>query len=796
MLGRVRRTVNELRGHLARLRSRVGLRALVWAGLLATLAVVLAFVPLFDVLGYDFSFALGLAAALAAVDVGQGLVALRGHPSDAPSLLRLVGTACGVAAALLVLPVLISVANALRVRNCSFAVGFGFFVLLPLATVVYAAPAGVLAGVAVTRPRRGRMLAFAIPLVSLVWSLLRLYRDPPVFAFDPFGGYFPGPIYDEALRPPLTLLVFRLVNLVWIATAVAVGLAAVGRGWNPRRWRFGIGAAAAPLLVASIVLYAMGGKFQFRVTRAHLQRVLDRTLTTDHFVLHYAPGTKTRADVALTAEDLEFRYHQLHQTLGVEPQLPITVWEFPSADVKKALVGAGGTLYARPWTREIFIQTTRFPARALRHEMAHVFAGTFGDRYFGLSLAWRWHGPLPLPTLAGGLIEGVAEAASQGADPDEDATIHEQARAMIEAGLAPPLSAVVGAGFSTLAGRRAYTIAGSFSSFLLATRGAERLRALYRSGGNFTDVYRVPLADLENEWRQFLAQQPLTTRERAHASEEFRRPAIFKRVCARELAARMVEARGIEREDPARAVALLEATCHDDPSEPSYRLALAQALALGGQRERALVMLSRLAVDGGVTIPLRAQAVALAAEINFIARDYVRAENEAKRAAELASSEAERRQALARLRALETPVARETLGRALFGDDVGTAGADPVLTFYLITEYARLVPGDALGPYLVGRQLLARDPARALPYLARACDEAQPKLPSEFVRECRRMIVDASYRIGDFARARTALERAVAEATGEADRLRAMDMRERVDWAAARRAGPVVGDTP
>ena len=52
------------------------------------------------------------------------------------------------------------------------------------------------------RPSR----AFALPVASLLWSLLRLYRDPPVFAFDPFGGYFPGPIYDEALRPPLALL--------------------------------------------------------------------------------------------------------------------------------------------------------------------------------------------------------------------------------------------------------------------------------------------------------------------------------------------------------------------------------------------------------------------------------------------------------------------------------------------------------------------------------------------------------------------------------------------------------------
>ena len=607
MLGPTRRAVNELR-------VRFGLRPLVWAVLLALLAGVLAFVPLFDVLGYDFCFALGLAAALAAVDVGHGLVVVRGRPDGAPALLRLCATACAVAAALLVLPLLISVANAVRVRNCSFAVGFGFFALLPLATVVYAAPAGVLAALAV--PWRSRLVAFAIPVVSLVWSLVRLYRDPAVFAFDPFGGYFPGPIYDEALRPPLTLLGFRLVNLVWIATVVTIGMAAVGRGWNARRWRPGLLAAAVPLVAASIALYAMGGTLQFRITRGDLEQALDQTLTTDHFVVHYARGAKSRADVALTAEDLEFRYQQLRDRLDVQPKLPITVWEFPSADVKKALVGAGGTLYARPWTREIFVQTNRFPARVLQHEMAHVFAGTFGDRWFGMSLAWRWHGPLPLPAFSVGLIEGVAEAVSGAADPDGDATIHEESRAMIEAGLAPPLASVVGASFSTLAGRRAYTIAGSFSAFLLATRGAEKLRALYRSAGNFTDVYRVPLADIEAEWRQFLARQPLTTRDRAQASEEFRRPAIFKRVCARELAARLVEARAIQHDDPARAVAILEATCHDDPHEPIYRLALAEALARAGEHERALVMLGRLSVDGGITVPLRTQAAGLAAEIN------------------------------------------------------------------------------------------------------------------------------------------------------------------------------------
>ena len=90
-------------------------------------------------------------------------------------------------------------------RNCNLLAGLGFYALLPVGTVLFAAPAGVLAGLAF--PRRGRLVAFLLPLVSVLWTLARLYADPAVFAFDPFGGYFPGPIYDEALRPPLRLLV-------------------------------------------------------------------------------------------------------------------------------------------------------------------------------------------------------------------------------------------------------------------------------------------------------------------------------------------------------------------------------------------------------------------------------------------------------------------------------------------------------------------------------------------------------------------------------------------------------------
>jgi hypothetical protein len=800
MLERAQNAVNATRAAARAIRARAGTRVVVWGSLLAGLAVVLDFLPLFDVLGYDFAAVIGLVTALAATDVGQGTVArwrdASGGPTSPALTLRLVGRAAVTALALLALPLLLSLANVVRIRNCNLWAGLGFFLLLPVATALYAAPAGVLAGLA--SARRGRALALALPVASLLWTLRRLYHDPPVFAFDPFFGYFPGPIYDEALRPPGALLHFRLVNLVWIATAVALGAAATGCGFDPRRWRRRPLLVAAPLLAASLGLYHAGGPLAFHVDRDDLRQTLDRSFTTDHFVVHYAASEgRSHADLALTGEDLEFRYHQLRDTFGIEPKLPVTVWEFPSADAKKRLVGAGHTLYARPWSQEIFVHGDRFPSNRLHHEMAHVFAGAFGDPLFGIALAWRLRGPLPLPTLAMGLVEGVAEAATA-ADPDGDATIHEEAAAMIAAGLAPPLADVVGAGFSTLAGRRAYTIAGSFSAFLLATRGPEKLRALYRSAGDFDGVYRVPFADLERDWRQFLARLPLTAREKAHASEEFRRPAIFKRVCARELAARVAEARGLQRSEPARAVELLTATCRDDPSEPLYRLALAEALARAGERERALTAVARIENDGDVTTPVRAQAATLSAEIAFANQDYTNAQAETQRALGWAASDSDRRQGLARLRALNGEAARATLGRVLFGDAVGNASTDPVLTFYLLLEYARLHPVDPMGPYLVGRQLLGRDPARALPWLARACgeDDVAPPLsarllPPEFVRECRRMTADAAYRVGDFPRARTALERLAADAVGEAERLRALDMRARVDWAAGRRTGPV-----
>jgi hypothetical protein len=769
---------------------RQGWRTLFWAGILVGTAAVLDAIPLFDVLGYDSAFALGLVTALAGADLGHGVVSAARRNRREVSSLRLAGEACLTTLVLLIPPLVLSAGNAVRVRNCNLGAGLAFFALLPAATAIYAAASGASVALLLDRPRIGRVTALALPFVSIGWALVRLYRDPAVFAFDPFGGYFPGPIYDEALRPPLRLLWYRLANLTWAATWVAFAVWLRPRpteAWRPA-WRpWWRPAIPAVLLGASWIWLSCEGRLGVHVTHAVLAENLPRETRTEHFILRTDPAAESDEDVARAAEDLEFRYRQLHRILGVTPAGTVRVYRFPSAAAKKEIVGAGGTLYTKPWTGEIFLHADRFPAQRLRHELAHIFASAFGDRLFGISLAWRWWGPIPLPRLASGLVEGVAEAADFG-NPSGRSTLHEEAAAMLALGQAPPLAQAVGVGFTALSGPRAYTIAGSFCSFLLERFGAAKLRALYRSAGDFAKIYGQPLDALEKEWRRFLSTLPVDERSRAEAQEDFRRPAIFHKVCARELAARVAEARTLLGTAPGEAARLLESTCADDPGEPTYRLDLAEAQIAVGQPERALATLRGLAAPGELTRPLRARAANLEAGLHFRAGRLAEAEEAVNRALAAATEDADQRFAVARLRALRAPKDAATLGRVFFGDERGRS-LDPGLLVYLLAEFARQNPDEALGPYLLARQLASRDPKLAVPLLRAACplDETVMAVPLDptFLKECRRLLGETAYLAGELPGARAAFSWLAAQIDRAADRLRAQDWLERVAWRAA-----------
>ncbi|MEZ4452356.1 MAG: hypothetical protein R3B09_23010 [Nannocystaceae bacterium] len=472
-----------------------------WILALATLALTTQ--PLVGTLGYECSVALTPLMSVLGVFVGVDAVRRASAPTlDAIArvagrdLLGLAGTAIGV----------LLIAE-LWHPSCDPWTGLLFFALGPVVSGGLAAVAGICGAVLVQRPPRRWLQALCgfIPLfAALLLGLVRLYVDPAVFAFDPFWGYFAGPIYDEAIAIDDRYLLFRAYNLL----AAAAALAAV-RIWgevalrpSPASASMSMSAsvtapvARRPWAALALVVCAAGGLWfglqpashGFHATAGSLAEVLPGTRVTEHFIIHYAPTSATAREIDLVAAEHEFAWHRLHAALGRAPTKTIESFVFPSPELKRRVLGAGHTEVAPPWRLQLYLNHQPFPAPVLPHELAHAFESTIGDPIFGASVRLRGG-----PRLSLALIEGVAVALAP--RPRDGLDLHDMAAVLDRLELRPPLASIMGVGFWGQASRRAYTAAGSFCRWLPETRGVAGLIALYGSAGRLRRDLRPVAGD-------------------------------------------------------------------------------------------------------------------------------------------------------------------------------------------------------------------------------------------------------------------------------------------------------------
>jgi hypothetical protein len=474
----------------------LGLRRMqLWLLLQALLALGLTFIPLFNLLAYEFCLALAVTSSLASAHLGsaqvagarqrdEGMVLALRRPLSALFLLVLRCVASNLL--LLLLPLLIILLNALRVKNCDILEGLAFFAMMPVLSVAVASCVGVLW--ALSLPNRRALASFCAVitvLVSIGWGLFRFYDTPAIFGYDPFVGYFPGSLYDEDVAIQGTFVIYRLYNLIWI-TGILLSAAHIfqpsGLRLSLGRWRPTVPLTSSTLLLllAGVLLFCQRGSIGISIDSEQIAETLGGIRYTRHFVIHH-PIDLDEQEVDLLAQDHEFRYAQLAALLGKGP-LRVTSFVFASDAQKRMLTGAGHIDLAKPWRREIYLTQEGFPHRVLKHELAHVFAGEFGDRLFKVSLRWS-DGVLPYPLINVGLIEGVAVALDW--RPYGEMTGHQLAAALTRIGLAPPIAPLFGYGFLKRAARRSYILSGSFARYLLLQKGAPKLTAVYRNGGDF-----------------------------------------------------------------------------------------------------------------------------------------------------------------------------------------------------------------------------------------------------------------------------------------------------------------------
>ncbi len=660
-------------------------RLLILAALLVIFALILCALPLGQLLGYEFCAALALASSFVSVLVGIDAVA---EPIQSVANLALRATLRS--SALLLLPLLTSLLNAFRVRNCNLSAGLIWFLILPLFSAFFGAVTGVIARTLFRRSVAHAAGLFFV-LASLGIAVWRLYAAPAIFIFDPFLGYFPGSLYDEAVAPPNALYWSRLYQVLVAFFAIALVELLRKKTWRPLLVVIASGAPALGLFVER-------GALGFAVSKAALERRLSGERKTEHFAIHFSPGGEVQKSIELYAGDVEFRHHQLTAAFGHAPTPTIHVYLFESAQQKQALMGAGHTFIAKPWRYEVYLQHEAFPHSVLKHELAHVFAGDFGDAL--LHLARRGL------AINMGVVEGVAVAAEWQTDP---LSPHQLVRVLDTAHLRPALAEVMSSRFLSLPATRAYATAGSFCRFLLDTYGSEKLGNLYRRGGgidDFVPVYGRSFAALEKEWSHFLDSVEVAADEAQLVTEALRRPSVFHQVCAHELALRREEARrALGAGKSEHALQLWQSVCHDDNDDPRNLYELAIALSAAGRAAEARATIERVLHHPKAAITLLADAHALLGDLAFLEDKWSEAEASYRQASSLPVDAAlSRLSTVKRIAAAEAdPEARRQLRQFL----LKRPPREAALEVYDLQKLVERAPKKGLYLYLLARQLVA-----------------------------------------------------------------------------------------
>ncbi len=477
----------------------------------------LTFFPLVGTLGFEFSFVMSVVLAFVSLFISSQFMNIdqRDKYSGGRRLFDLITTILLINYLVSAIPFLIGIVSSFLRDDCFIKEGVLFYLLIPVVTVFFSTSLGVLSGVLF--PRLGFLFGSLVMIGTCCFSIWRVYSGPSFFFYNPIIGIFPGPIYDEVIPITVTLVVYRLIILIWGIFFLLILKLILGLEHR----RLSARDIFVTILVGVVLLFSHIKESDLGIyyTRDYITKnFLTSSYETDHFIIYYAPGTPEARNIDLIASDHEWRYSQLRDLLKIKSNERIHSYIYPDTETRKRLMGAGETTMANPIKKEIHLVYDTFPYPILKHELAHVLGSEFGMDLLYIS-----------PKV--GLIEGLAVAADWS---DKAYTQHEWSKALIESGKSPQIQDIVGIGFWYAPPEISYSMMGSFSRYLIDTYGIEKFKGLYRTG-DFS-VYKKGLDELVSDWKRYLDGVSIPEKVRILSEKRFSEPSIFQGRCPRRVA--------------------------------------------------------------------------------------------------------------------------------------------------------------------------------------------------------------------------------------------------------------------
>ncbi|MCC6157111.1 MAG: hypothetical protein IT350_03600 [Deltaproteobacteria bacterium] len=496
-----------------------------WCVATGILTAVQIALPLVGVPGYE---AAEIQTIWFATVAGHLAIAWRRHHAHTPLLASTSASALATAGLWIACVAAVFAAGIAR-GACDASRDVWWFLVLPAPAIVLGTAWGAFLSSLPMSPRRTHLAYVGIVAAHLAWELVGIRTEAMTFAYNALLGYFPGPVYDRAVRITVTLAASRALALAEATALFALAALIARRRESPPTHSVAPIATLFAGVAATIALAVIGPRLDASTDRAKIDATLGAIARGPNVTMH-VPEDTPPDEARLLLIDLEHRFSRQTKWLGLDHPEPVDAYYYRSAREKKRLTGAGDTQWASCWNREMHMTVERPPHTVLKHEVVHVLAEPWGLPGLGFSRVL-------------GITEGLAVASEVWR---EDWTIPDWAAAMKSVGRLPDLADISGpTGFWRLSGTRSYLAWGGFLTWLRERHSTDALARVYRTG-DFSEAFGKSLRELVDEWEVSLDAIAVPPDLGRVAAYRFFRPSLFEGRCARTV--------GTLEEDGARAL--------------------------------------------------------------------------------------------------------------------------------------------------------------------------------------------------------------------------------------------------
>lgn len=353
------------------------------------------------------------------------------------------------------------------------------------------------------------LIVFVVFLASIP-PLVSLKLFPHLFIFNIIWGWFPGPIYDEAVIIGLPLIWHR-------AFVILISALLFSLYQNPKKLFF-----VFPIVLTFIILLHITNWKNFGIVHpiGFISESLGGKSESENFIIIYEKGAIPEDEIQYWIFWHEYHLNDLKEQLKVNA-LDTKIISFLYTDgwQKQHFTGARRTSYVPVWNKRDQIHIDRQSgATVLRHELVHVLMKSSANPIIGASINI-------------GLTEGVA-----GAFDDPRFRRMTNSEVIVNSGFEPDISYIKKVfsflGFYTGRSTVNYAISGSFIGFLLDQGYTDEFKCAYK-GDSFRHCFESDFEDVFYSWNQHINSIPADSSYQPYAAELFSRESLFERKCAR-----------------------------------------------------------------------------------------------------------------------------------------------------------------------------------------------------------------------------------------------------------------------